>query len=352
MTADKSGAAAPERRITMRDIAREVGISHVAVSKALRGLNGVSDATRSKVLKKAEEMGYTPDPLLGVLSHYRKSSKTKPVQAELAWLNLWQAPEQLQQLEFINLLRKGAEAGAKRLGFHLQEFRAAEIPRHRLDSILKTRCIQGLLIPPVQNHVEGWDAFPWTDYAAVLLGRQHPYPQTHFVSTAQTANTILAFNRMTELGYQRIGFTCELLEERYFGAGFSWAQKKLPKNRQLPAFVFNAADPEEKQKALLDQWIRKYQPDAILNDYGGTHAMLNELGFRIPEDIGLAGTGINDSTLDAGIDQKPEEIGRAAVRNLAALMAENSFGIPEIRNEILVEGRWVDGSMMPPKNNR
>ncbi|MDF7801629.1 LacI family DNA-binding transcriptional regulator [Pontiellaceae bacterium B1224] len=347
---DRPDQELEQRRVTQKDIARAVGISHVAVSKALKGQRGVSEETRARVLKKADELGYVPDPRLAVLSQYRHNSKTKPVQAELAWLNLWKHPEKLCKYDVFNLYRKGAAAGAKRLGFRLQEFSAADVSMQRLDTILKTRNIQGILIPPVYDHVNGWDSFPWSDYATVLLGRRHPYPKTHFVSSAQTANTILAFNRMSELGYKRIGFTCELLDERYFGAGFYWAQRRLPLNRQLPELMFKSEESDEKQKAKLEKWIRKHRPDAILNDYGRLHPMLMELGYRIPEDIGLAGTGINDSTLDAGIDQNPYEIGRTSIRILTSLIADRNFGIPETISETLIEGKWIDGSMMPDKS--
>ena len=47
-----------EKRPTMRDIARELGTSAVTVSKAMAGKTGMSDELRSKILKKATEMGY------------------------------------------------------------------------------------------------------------------------------------------------------------------------------------------------------------------------------------------------------------------------------------------------------
>ena len=46
------------KKPTMRDIAKAVGTSAVTVSKAIAGKPGMSDRLRSKILKKAEEMGY------------------------------------------------------------------------------------------------------------------------------------------------------------------------------------------------------------------------------------------------------------------------------------------------------
>lgn len=49
-----------EKKVRMADIARELGISVVSVSKALAGKDGVSEEMRSKILALAKEMGYVP----------------------------------------------------------------------------------------------------------------------------------------------------------------------------------------------------------------------------------------------------------------------------------------------------
>ena len=45
-------------RVTIQDIAEELGISRNTVSKAINNTGILADATREKVLKKAAEMGY------------------------------------------------------------------------------------------------------------------------------------------------------------------------------------------------------------------------------------------------------------------------------------------------------
>ena len=55
------------KKVKMKDIAEKLGISVVAVSKALSGKAGVSDELRVRVRKTADEMGY----------HYETSVKRK-----------------------------------------------------------------------------------------------------------------------------------------------------------------------------------------------------------------------------------------------------------------------------------
>lgn len=56
------------KKVTMQEIADKVGVSKFAVSKALSGKSGISEATREKIHKVAAEFGYSnqknssPDP--------------------------------------------------------------------------------------------------------------------------------------------------------------------------------------------------------------------------------------------------------------------------------------------------
>ena len=45
-------------KVTLRVLAEETGLSKFAVSRALAGKSGVSDATRTRVLEAAQRLGY------------------------------------------------------------------------------------------------------------------------------------------------------------------------------------------------------------------------------------------------------------------------------------------------------
>ena len=60
--------------ITIKDVARELGVSYSSISRAFNGKEGVSKATRDKILEAAEIMGYQPNDLARGLVN--KISKT------------------------------------------------------------------------------------------------------------------------------------------------------------------------------------------------------------------------------------------------------------------------------------
>ena len=60
--------------ITIKDVAKELGVSYSSISRALNGKEGVSEETRKKIMEAAERMGYQPNDLARGLVN--KISKT------------------------------------------------------------------------------------------------------------------------------------------------------------------------------------------------------------------------------------------------------------------------------------
>ncbi|MGY0019435.1 LacI family DNA-binding transcriptional regulator [Streptomyces sp. cg35] len=64
----------PARRPTIKDIARRAGVSESAVSFALNGRPGVSQGTRDRIHRVAEELGWQPNSAARALSGERSGS--------------------------------------------------------------------------------------------------------------------------------------------------------------------------------------------------------------------------------------------------------------------------------------
>lgn len=64
----KGGPGSPVRRPTIKDIALQSGVSESAVSFALNGRPGVSEATRARVRRVAEQVGWRPSTAARALS--------------------------------------------------------------------------------------------------------------------------------------------------------------------------------------------------------------------------------------------------------------------------------------------
>ena len=76
-------------RVSLRDIARNLNVSHVTVSLALRDDPRIRLERRREIQAAAKALGYEPDPMLASLSAYRQAKRTKPIHSTVAWLNHW-----------------------------------------------------------------------------------------------------------------------------------------------------------------------------------------------------------------------------------------------------------------------
>jgi DNA-binding LacI/PurR family transcriptional regulator len=342
----------PPGRVTLRDVARRLNVSHTTISRALRNDPEISGAMRDQVRRAAAEMGYKPDPMLNALAHYRRSKTSIPVAAELAWVNHWPNPKELRSFKEFNLYWEGAFAEADRCGFRMEEFvLTRDMSLERLEKILRARNIRGVLLPPRGQTAPDYRDFNWQDFCIVRFGHSFPFPHAHLVSSDQLTDGLIAFENMWRNGYRRIGLVTSAKMHTRFSAGFLYSQMKWCADHRIPTLVF-AQERSEEDLRRLAAWLKKHKPDAILTDVRELRALLKTLDYEVPKDVGLAAFSVLDGNADAGIDQNSGEIGRVAVQLLISLINHHEVGIPKICREVLVEGRWVDGSTLPVINAR
>ncbi len=341
------------RRVSMRDVAKAVGVSVSAVSLALKNSPRVSENMRQKIQAAIQEMGYQPDPMLAALCHYRRSRSSSPISSELAWINCWPDPKQLRSYREFDFYWQGAFEEARRCGFRLEEFCLKEFESFsRLEKILRARNICGILIPPRRALGLDWGDFHWDDFCIVRFGHSVAHPRAHLVTSDQLTDGMIAFENIWNKGYRRIAYVTTrdtACVGTRFSAGFLLGQLKVQAGAQLqPLLLSDEKNPVQDQKQLAS-WLRKARPDAIFTDISYLPGLLAKCGYHVPKDIGLAVTSVLDGNARAGIDQNSKEIGKAAIQLLISLINHNERGIPEICRELLIEGRWTDGDTLPFK---
>lgn len=335
-------------RVTLRDIASHLGVSHTTISRALHNAPDISRALRDRVQAAARELGYKPDPMLSALAHYRRGRNQSPVGAELAWINHWPNPKKLRSYKEFNLYWQGAYAEAERCGFRLEEFILENnLSLDRLEKVLRARNIRGILLPPRGDAGPDYQQFNWEDFCIVRFGHSITYPHAHLVTSDQLTDGVIAYENIWKHGYRRIGLVTSVKMNTRFGAGFMFSQMKWSPQTRLPVLTLTHERPES-DRQQLKAWLKANRPDAILTDVCELHDLLSKVDCRVPQDIGLAALSVLDGNADAGINQNSEEIGRAAIQLLISLINHNECGIPTICRELLVEGQWVDGSTLPP----
>lgn len=343
-------------RVTLKDIAAKVGVTKTAVSMALRDSPRVSQAMRETIKRIAGEMGYAPDPFLGRLAEYRRAGGAAQFHGVVAWLNHWDKPEELRSYNAFEQYWQGGSEASERWGYQLEEFVwPAGAPAKLIERRLQERGVLGILIPPHKPEVN-WDDFDWNKFSVMRFGMSVRYPDSNLVTADHLRAVVMAIQKINEHGYRRIGLTYNQAHDRSMGGnyigGFLWAQKFLKLDPQIPPMTLDFQHtPREiaKFKSELDRWMKRYKPDAILNGFPDVPGYLQELGYRIPHDVAVAGTTL-DIPVDSGIDQHSIAIGRIAVEMLIKQISLNERGEPTDPCRILVESRWRDGKSLPRRD--
>ncbi len=338
---------------TQKELAKALGMAQSTVSMALRGHPSITGRTREQVLQAAASMGYRPNPTGTALAHLRQTSTVSPVQASMAWINGWTVPSKLRSYREFDLYWQGAAQEAAEHGYRLDEFVVGpDLPLPKLERILRTRNVRGLLVPPGPMP-QGWEGFDWGRFSVVRLS--HLPDPGEFAPCAvvgdQTSNALVAVRNIRRKGYRRIGFAGNSDGRRGFAAGFLWGQQEISEDLRVPPLLMANDDPGPWEKHFC-KWFVTHRPDAVLTDIPEVPAALSRLGVRVPEDVGVAALGILDCPVSAGIDQNSREIGRSAVQMLHALIKDGALGLPHIHRELLVKGTWVDGDSLPDRGTQ
>lgn len=336
-----------KKRITIGEVARRAGVSRAAVSYALRDDPNIAVATRAKIRKVADALGYRPDPMLAKLMAHLHAGRGRRYAGKLAFLNVHENRDFWKTTAALGDFRLSAEARAEELGYGTEEFWLKEPGRtpRRLAQMLEARGIRGLLVGSTGRHGSTVE-FPWGKFAAVTVGYSVEAPALHRVVTHHYRNTRLALRRVIEAGYSRIGFIADRDAEDAMDdlhlAAFLTYQHEIPKTRQVPPFFFRNGRTEG-----LRGWWDRHRPQVVLSTSPGV-AELAEEGLRVPDDVALvklllwdAGEGV------AGVRPGYERLGAAAVNLLAGQLQHDEFGVPEDSKIVQVEGRWCGGASLP-----
>jgi DNA-binding LacI/PurR family transcriptional regulator len=193
----------------------------------------------------------------------------------------------------------------------------------------------------------------------IRFGLSVPTPDSHLVTADHLRGTIMALQRIDSYGYQRIGMVvCGDFDRRLGGnytGGFYAAEKLFRFPHTIPPLLTDERRYREspgKAGDALAAWLRRHDPDAILTSVPQVPLMIRDRGYRIPQDIAVAGTSVYDVPVDSGINQNPEAIGRIAVEMLVAQINVNERGEPASPCRILVESLWQDGKSLPRRHEK
>jgi LacI family transcriptional regulator len=275
--------------VRQKDIARDLGVSLITVSKALRGMGDISEETRQRVLKRVAELDYRPNMLARGLA----SGRTFIVGLIV--------PDLLHP--FFAEFAKSLNGVLRRNNYGLILASSEEDPKIEQQEIrtVLARGVDALLIASCQPTLQGFYGVEDQRTPFILIDRDFPHLRAHFVGTDDYAAGLIATEHLLSTGKRRIAhiagpdFTSGADRKR--GYVDALKQQGLEAREQL---IISNSRVEEIGEEVGYQGMRqllrgKSRPDAVfcyndLTAIGAIHATL-EAGLSIPNDVAFVGCG-------------------------------------------------------------
>jgi LacI family transcriptional regulator len=320
----------------MKDIARDLGVSVITISKVLRNHPDVGDETRERVLARVKELDYRPNLAARSLVTGR------------TYLVGLVVPDLLHP--FFAEIAKSLSDVLRGSGYYLIVSSSEEDPEIEEQEInqLLARRLDTLIIASCRSTVDLFFRIEKQQTPYVLIDRILPGLTANFIGVDDEAVGRLATGHLIEIGCKRIahirGPETSTGIRRVEGYKQALTQAGL---RVLDDYIITErkGDVETKQRgaeAMRQLLSLKPRPDAVFcfNDPLAMGAMNYALdqGMRIPEDVAVIGCGNlhYDDSLSvplSSIDQHSRQIGEEAAR--IALGILNSKIAPKPQTVVL-----------------
>jgi LacI family transcriptional regulator len=331
-----------DRAPTVRQLAALAGVSRTTVSLALRNHPSIPPVTRERIQELARDAGYRCDPLVAGLMTQLRVSRTRRTVEKLAYLTNWNSAWEWQKSSNERHYYQGACRRASELGYDLEHFWTREpgMTQSRLSKILYTRGIRGVVIAPLLR-ARGHLSLDWKHFAVAAVSHTVYKPDIHRATHYHHSGMIMALRNLKHRGYRRIGLANLIDQDERVNHGWLAAyllHYHANPHRQVPPLMITGWKSDQ-----FKDWVRKHSPDVVLSNTDDPYWLLQELGYRVPQDIGFANLDVNETMPFSGIDQSPEEIGAVAVELVTRQLQNNEFGLPKLAQTVHIDGHWRDG---------
>jgi len=327
--------------VTLKDIARDLGVSVITVSKALRNHSDISEQTKARVLKRVQELNYRPNLSARALVTGRTN------------LIGFVIPDLLHS--FFSEVVRAVSLSLRNSGYTLVVTSSEQDPKIERQAVeqLIARRVDILLIASTHWTVEMFRRIEEAGIPYILIDRSFVGLAAHFVGVNDEEVGGLATQHLIDTGCKRIahigGPALSTMLGRLEGYKRALAKNHIPFD---PDIVMSTDRVEEIGDAagynaaqiLLGQNPR---PDGIFcyNDiaaYGAISAIL-DAGLRVPEDVSVIGCGnlLYNKFLRVpltSVDQQTANIGQRAAKLALQLLEADQ---PIVPKPIYLEPRLV-----------
>jgi DNA-binding LacI/PurR family transcriptional regulator len=274
------------RRVTITDIAQRAGVSKGAVSYALNDRPGVSEPTRARILKIAEELGWYPNRAARALSAAR---------ADACGLVLARPARTLALEPFFMEFIAGAESelSTRSMALTIQLVRDVQEEIAVYRRLWGERRVDGVLVVDLRVDDPRVDELARLGLPAVVVGGPVEGSVLPAVWHDERSVLVEVVRYLAALGHERIARVAgvpEFVHTVQRSEGFREATAELGIGGEIVDTDYSSESGARATRRLMSQPQR---PTAIVYDsdllaVSGLGAV-QQMGFTVPDDVSIVG---------------------------------------------------------------
>lgn len=269
-------------RVTIRDVAREAGVSVTTASRALNNKGELNEATRALVLAAAERLRYVPSDVARALV----SGRTRTIGVLIT---------DNASTVYAEVLR-GIEDVANEGDYGVLFMNSGDVQERALHCIrtLRARQVDGVLFTPVQKGDDDLEELRTSRLPSVALVRRPAGEEIDYVVADNELGGYYATEHLLELGHTRIAHVggrigASTTEARVEGYARALRERGLTVDDALVRRTPHTID--DGHRAALELLDRAERPTAViaatLPQTMGILRAVRALRLRVPADVSL-----------------------------------------------------------------
>jgi len=340
------------KSVTIRDVAREAGVSVATASRVLNGKDIVRPLTRDRILSVMAELGFSPSPAARRLS----LGRTLTIGVVVSFLTRPQAAERL----------RGVDAVLADSEFDLVIYNVESVQKrdHYLETLATSQRADGLLVmslPPAPGTTETLGASP---VPVVFIDVHTPsVDRLPRVVGDDVRGGSLAARHLLDLGHRSIAFIGDALADPF---GFTSSRDRERGFREelasagieVPAdWIGHGAHGRYEARDLARRMLTsEHRPTAIFTASDtqalGVIAAARELGLHVPDDLSVVGYDDVEAADYVGLTTVRQQLFESGRRGAEILLAQidDRTEVPVVAQ--LEPGLVVRATTAPSKEGR
>jgi LacI family transcriptional regulator len=318
-------------KTSIRDVAREAGVSVATVSKVLNGYPTVNEKTRERVLSIVRRTGFRPNAAARALVGQRSMTIGVLLTTGLSH-------------PFFNHIMAGMEQSLRTCGYDL--IYLAQLSYHSKEYNFVRHCqsrnVEGVVVFGYQYEDMKIDELVESNIPSIFIDLEVNGPRVGYIRSDHERGIAQAVGYLRSLGHERIAFLADM-PESYVGRlrlqGYRQGMNEAGLSVSDELVAVSDYTREMGREAMRRVLSASQRPTAVVccSDNGAVGAMdaIQEAGLSVPDDISVI--GFDDLHFASHvrpalttIRQNMEQIGKLSVETLDKMIQDKEYPAPVV----------------------